>query len=241
MREAIRLLSHPPFRAADAPSTVSPLLRSPDISDPFSSPSDIYTYTTNGTDTFPAPSAYATRQYSWIHIFPEGRVHQHPRKMMRYFHWGVARLILEPDVCPDIIPIWIEGNNEIYHENRTWPRWVPRAGKKCAVWIGDNVGGEKENVFHEMRRKWRKLVEANKRKGAGDLALGVLNDELKYGEEAVALRKECTMQVRREVLAIRRMRGLPDEDPKQGLWETWREEGGEREGRMDDGSIVKDV
>ena len=137
--------------------------------------------------------------------------------------------------------MWIEGNNEIYHENRTSPRWVPRAGKKCAVWIGENVGGEKENVFHGMRRKWRELVEANKKKGGGDLDVGVLDDELKYGEEAVALRKECTMQVRREVLAVRRMRGLPDEDPKQGLWETWREEGGKREGKMDDGSIVKDA
>ena len=160
---------------------------------------------------------------------------------MRYFHWGIARLILEPDVCPDIVPIWIEGNNEIMHENRAWPRWVPRAGKNCGVWIGRNIGGERESVFDEMRRKWRKIVEDNKRKGAGDLDMGVLDDELKYGEEAVALRKECTMQVRKEVLAVRRMRGLPDEDPKEGLWETWREEGGKREGRMDDGSMVKDV
>ena len=160
---------------------------------------------------------------------------------MRYFHWGVARLILEPDVCPDIVPMWIEGNNEIMHEHRKAPRWLPRVGKECAVWIGENIGGEREGVFRELRRKWRELVEDSRRKGAGVLDLGVLNDDLKFGEEAVALRKECTMQVRREVLAVRRLRGLPDEDPKEGLVEKYREEGGNREGKMADGSLVKDT
>ena len=81
----------------------------------------------------------------------------------------------------------------------------------------------------------------NKQKGAGDLEIGVLNDELKFGEEAVALREECTRQVRKAVLQVRSLRGLPDEDPKEGLVETWWEEGGKREGRMDDGSLVKDT
>jgi len=160
---------------------------------------------------------------------------------MRYFRWGVARLILEPDVCPDIVPMWIEGNDEIMHENRVAPRWVPRIGKACAVWFGHNVGGEKEGVFHELRSRWRILVEDNKRKGGGDLEVGVLNDELKYGIEAAALREECTMQVRREVLAVRRSSGLPDEDPKAGLVDTYKEEGSKREGKMEDGSLVKDV
>ena len=160
---------------------------------------------------------------------------------MRYFKWGVARLILEPDVCPDIIPMWIEGHNEIMHEARSAPRWLPRVGKQCGVWFGENVGGEKNGAFQELRRKWRELVEENKRKGGEDLEVGVLNDELKFGPGAVALREECTRQMRREVLNVRRLRGLPDEDPKEGLVETWREEGGKREGRMDDGSLVKDT
>ena len=160
---------------------------------------------------------------------------------MRYFRWGIARLILEPEECPDIIPMWIEGNNEIMPEDRVAPRWVPRIGKKCGVWFGENVGGEREGVFRELRQKWRALVEDNKRKGGGGLEVGVLNDELKYGKEAVALREECTRHVRGEVLRVRRMSGLADEDPKEGLVETWREEGGKREGRMDDRSLVKDM
>jgi len=160
---------------------------------------------------------------------------------MRYFKWGVARLVLEPDVCPDIVPMWIEGHNEIMLENREFPRWLPRAGKRCGVWFGENVGGERDGVFHELRCKWRELVEDSKRKGGGGLEMGVLNEELKYGPEAVALREECTRQVRREILRLRRLSGLPDEDPKEGLVETWREEGGKREGKMDDESLIKDT
>lgn len=242
--EAVRLLSRPPFSPTSSALPVDRSLKSPDISDPFSSPNDIFTYTTDGIDTFPAPSAYAMRQYAWVHVFPEGRVHQHPHKAMRYFKWGVARLILEPDVCPDVVPMWIEGNNEIMHEDRGAPRWLPRVGKRCGVWFGENVGGESEgNVFHALRERWRKLVEDDRRerKASQELEVGVLSEELKYGAEAVKLRAECTMQVRGAVLRVRRERGLPDEDPKEGLVETWRAEGGKEEGQMDDGSLVKDT
>ena len=163
---------------------------------------------------------------------------------MRYFKWGIARLILEPDVCPDVVPMWIEGNDEIMHENRAAPRWLPRAGKRCGVWFGENVGGESEgNVFHELRERWRRLVEddGRKREAGQELEIGVLSEELKYSPEAVKLREECTMQVRGAVLKVRKERGLPDEDPKEGLVETWRAEGGKREGVMDDGSLVKDT
>ena len=150
-------------------------------------------------------------------------------------------MILEPDVCPDIIPMWIEGNDQIMHESRRWPRFIPRVGKRCGVWFGENVGGEGDTIFHELRRKWKRLAEDSQRHSKEITEVGVLNDELKYGEEAVALREECTRQVRRAVLKVRRMRGLDDEDPKEGFVETWREEGSKVEGRMDDGSLVRDT
>ncbi|KAL9599264.1 MAG: hypothetical protein Q9219_003966 [cf. Caloplaca sp. 3 TL-2023] len=217
-------------------------ISSPDISDPFSSPNHTYTYSTNGRDSFPAPSAYSNRQYSWIHVFPEGKVHQHPLKTMRYFKWGVARLILEPDVCPDIIPMWIEGNDQIMHESRRWPRFLPRVNKHCGIWFGENVGGDGHHtVFDELRRKWRELADREREIEGRGFALGVLSDGLKYGKEAVELREECTRQIRKAVLAVRRKRGLPDEDPKEGLVDTWREEGGRREGKMKDESWVADA
>ena len=77
--------------------------------------------------------------------------------------------------------------------------------------------------------------------GKGD-ELGVLeSEELKYGGEAVELRMDCAMEVRKLVLAVRRDRGLPDEDPKSGRVDTWREEGSKKEGQMEDGSWVKDA
>ena len=215
---------------------------SPDISDPFSSPH--LNYSTNGVDTFPAPSSYPSRRYSWLHIFPEGRVHQHPQKTMRYFKWGIARLILEPDECPDIVPMWIEGNEQIMHEDRVWPRFVPRLGKHLGIWFGDNVGGDKESGFTELRREWRKLEEQVRARSSGSETheeIGLLSEELKYGKAAMELRMECAKRVRQEVLRVRRLRGLPDEDPKEGLVETWSNEGGKLEGKMKDGSWDKDM
>ncbi|KAL8928752.1 MAG: hypothetical protein Q9208_001530 [Pyrenodesmia sp. 3 TL-2023] len=245
MVEAVRLMSRQPFTTPySSPTSAPPMdpsMSSPDITDPFSSSNHTYTYSTNGIDTFPAPSSYEDRRYSWIHIFPEGRVHQHPQKMMRYFKWGIARLILEPDVCPDIVPMWIEGNEQIMHESRQWPRFLPRVNKHCGIWFGDNVGGEGNTIFNELRRKWRELVEEDKEKEGRGFAMGVLSDGLKYGKEAVELREECTRQIRGAVLAVRRKRGLPDEDPKAGLVETWRAEGGKKKGKMEDGSWVGDV
>ena len=103
------------------------------------------------------------------------------------------------------------------------------------------MGGEGDTIFHELRRKWQELARKSEKYDKDPQELGILNDELKYGEEAVALREECAKQVRRAVLQVRRMRGLQDEDPKEGLVETWREEGGMVEGRMADGSLVKDA
>ena len=163
---------------------------------------------------------------------------------MRYFKWGVARLILEPDECPDIVPMWIEGPEQVMHESRQFPRFIPRVGKKLDIWFGDNVGGYEESAFTDLRRKWRKLVEKDViRRGAasGNDELGVLSEDLKNSEEAVALRIECTKRIRNEILKVRRMRGLPDEDPKEGLVETWMEEGGKQEGKLEDGSFVKDM
>ena len=114
------------------------------------------------------------------------------------------------------------------------------------IWFGDNVGGD-QGVFTELRSKWQELVkeELGRRKardGEADAEqMGVLSEELKYGKEAVELRIECTRKIRGEVLKLRRKRGLPDEDPKEGLVETWRREGEKREGEMRDGSWVKDM
>jgi monolysocardiolipin acyltransferase len=160
---------------------------------------------------------------------------------MRYFKWGVARLILEPTECPDVVPIFIEGTDQVMHESRRFPRFIPRAGKNITVTFGKEV--DTEAVFGDLRKRWRELTDETMRASGWDKwnesLLGVLPSALTDGEEAIELRKECARRVREEVLKVRRSRGLPDLDPKSGLMETWAREGGKREGRMDDGTWVK--
>ncbi|PLN80971.1 tafazzin [Aspergillus taichungensis] len=239
--QAIRLLSKGPFPA-------EPHLARPERQhwsmqnvcvDPFSELSTAYT--TDGVDSHLAPTAYSCNSYSWVHIFPEGKIHQAPNKTMRYFKWGVARLILETSECPDVVPIWLEGIDQVMHESREFPRFLPRPGKDVSITFGKMV--DTESVFGEARRKWQ-AIKAKAEKASPesrDLPVGVLSDELLNGREAVELRKEVTKKVRDLVLEVRRSRGLPDEDPKEGLVETWIREGPKREGKMRDDSWVRDI
>ncbi|KAK3656537.1 Lyso-phosphatidylcholine acyltransferase [Elasticomyces elasticus] len=222
--ECIRLLSSPHDNPPTAPTIPPP------ISDPFSS--NHLTYSTTGSDAIFSPSSYPINKFSWIHIFPEGMTHQHPDHLMRYFKWGVARLILESEPCPDVMPIWIDGPQEVMSYERTWPRFVPRAGKRVEVRFGDLV--DREKTWTEFRERWRELEDRARRKGAAgpgrgevENSLGVVEDEeLRFGQEARQLRIEVTMAVRNEVLKVRRAAGWGDEDPKRGLAETYRLEGG---------------
>lgn len=239
--QAIRLLSKGPF-AAD-PHLARPERQSWSLQnvcvDPFS---DLpMAFTTDGHDSHLSPSSFACNSYSWFHIFPEGMIHQAPNKTMRYFKWGVARLILEASECPDVVPIWLEGFDQVMHESREFPRFLPRVGKEVSITFGKKV--DTEAVFGESRRKWQQIRAKAERTSPDtrDLPLGVLNDELLYGTEAVELRKEVTMKVRNLVLEVRRSRGHSDEDPKAGLAETWIREGPNREGKMLDDSWVRDL
>jgi monolysocardiolipin acyltransferase len=262
MTQVIRLLSDP-HATSSAPSqgnltdltTLPPTptsLSSLPPSDPFSSSQ--LTYTTNGLDSFPAPSFYPSRRHSWIHVFPEGKIHQHPDKIMRYFKWGVARMILESEPCPDVLAMWIDGPQIVMANERTFPRPLPRPGNDVSITFGERM--DVEAVFGPFRERWRELVRRAevKRSRLGDAMkpaeypgnrqLGEVHDqELRYGAEAEQLRKEVTLAVRNEVLKVRRSTGLPDEDPKCSRVETWREEGSvdKGEGNMKDGSVVEDM
>jgi monolysocardiolipin acyltransferase len=142
---------------------------------------------------------------------------------MRYFKWGVARLILEAEQCPRIVPIWIEGLDNVMHESRSKPRFIPRIRKDVKVVFGEEVDAER--VFEDLRTRWRNIVKKEEEAEGGGLHVGVLTDGLKQTEEVTELRIECTRRVREEVLKVRRRIGWPDEDPKNGEAETWKEGG----------------
>lgn len=156
---------------------------------------------------------------------------------MRYFKWGVSRLVLESEPTPDIVPIFIEGFDDIMNEERTFPRFIPRPFKNVRVTFGDKLNADE--VFGDLRARWRQLRAEEERK-SGTLEVGVLNEALKYSEEAVRIRVECTDRIRKAVLDVRRQRGYSDEDPKNNLASTWLREGPDREGRQADGSVTKE-
>ncbi|KAI1374679.1 acyltransferase [Hypoxylon crocopeplum] len=211
--QAIRLLSSQPF--------ISPKMELPeepqDVPDPFTSGG--LTFTTTGTDRYVAPSAYSKNRHSWVHVFPEACVHQHPKMLLRYFKWGVSRMILESEPVPDVLPIFIDGTQRIMPEDRGWPRFLPRFAVRFRVAFGDLL--DAEEAFGDLRARWRDLV----RKERKTLAMGELTDNLKFGEEAVGLRIEVARRVRDEILKVRRSMGYPDDDgPGFELAETWARE-----------------
>lgn len=220
-----------------------------DCVDPFSDVTPYPAYPSCPSDEryYLSPSRYACNSHSWIHIFPEGMVHQSSDKTMRYFKWGVARLILEPAECPDVVPMFIEGTDQIMHESRTFPRFIPRIGKKVDITFGREV--DTDAVFGDLRKRWKEIRDVDyaksiRKPGAAaypNEAVGVLTDTLLHGEEAVELRKECTRRLRLEVLKVRRSRGYPDEDPKAGWVETYVKEGPKREGRVEDDTWITDA
>ncbi|KAJ8113778.1 hypothetical protein OPT61_g4175 [Boeremia exigua] len=233
--QAIRLLSRGPFLNADPPEKPTVSLKSPDLIDPFSS--GHLTFSTDGIDTFPAPSQYISRRHAWVHIFPEGMIHQSEQRIMRYFKWGVSRLVLESDPMPDVVPIFIEGFDKIMNEERTFPRFIPRPFQNVRVTFGEKLN--MEEVFGDLRARWKQL-RAEEERRSGTLEVGILNEALKHSDEAVKIRIECTDRIRKAVLDVRRQRGYSDEDPKNNLASTWLREGTTREGHQNDGSITKE-
>ena len=83
-------------------------------------------------------------------------------------------------------------------------------------------------------------MRAREEQNSGPLAVGVVPESLRYSDEAVKIRMECTDRVRKAGLDVRRQRGYSDEDPKNNLASTWLREGPHREGRQDDGSITRE-
>lgn len=207
MTQAIQLLSGPSFtQQPPGPPALS--------------------YTTNGADSFPAPAAYASNRGAWVHVFPEACCHQGADSSLRYFKWGISRLILESQPAPEFIPMFVDGTQLIMPEDRTWPRWAPRVGNRVRVVIGQptDVG----RLFGRHRAEWKRLVDR------GDPKL------LVDGQEAVQLRIEVAKAVRDEVEKLRESLGLPiEEDESAALAETWSKEPNKRRFKSPvDGSLV---
>lgn len=145
---------------------------------------------------------------------------------MRYFKWGVSRLILESDPAPEFIPMFVHGTQLIMPEQRGWPRWAPRIGNKVRIVVGEPT--DVDQVFGHQRAAWKRLVQN------GDPEL------LKNSPEAVELRIAVAKRVRDEVEKLRESIGFPaEQDDSAALAETWAAEPREKKFKSPvDGSLI---
>lgn len=151
---------------------------------------------------------------------------------MRYFKWGISRLILESEPTPDVVPMFIDGNQELMPEDRKVLRFLPRVGKRVRVAFGQKL--DAEDRFGDLRQRWKGLVARSRaarqsalaKTGGGHLdketeVMGELTNDLKYGEEAQEIRVEVARRIRDEVLKLRRELQYPEPDATFALAETW--------------------
>lgn len=151
---------------------------------------------------------------SWVHVYPEGFVLQlHPpySNSMRYFKWGITRMILETTVPPVILPIFSTGFEKIASEDETKTSWrdlFKSFGSEINVTMGDPLD---DKLIDEFRAEWNALCEKYTDKDKPN----DLSDELKYGKEAQELRSRLAAVLREHVANIRHeKRSLPEEDPR---------------------------
>lgn len=135
---------------------------------------------------------------------------------MRYFKWGIARIILETSTLaghqPIIVPMFIQGFDQVMHESRTFPRFLPRLGKRVTCTYGAPMD---ESLIQPFVEKWRRLVKAAQEAGDYDPAAGRQIPELLLDSEAAQeIRRELTKVVRDAVLDLRLKAGYPAEHPE---------------------------
>ncbi|RVD85736.1 uncharacterized protein DFL_004046 [Arthrobotrys flagrans] len=206
MEKTLLMLTHPTLRDSLASSNrASPSQTSGDGS---TSPESITSKPLALSDTVAEPPI-------WLHIFPEGQIYQHPTFQMRYFKWGIARYILELPQPPIILPMFFTGMQNVMHEKRSFPRFLPRPGNDISITFGSAIPLDR---WDKVRQRWRQIRETCR-------AVGGEEGErlLREGPEAVKLRVEVASMVRDEVEKLRIECGYPPAQPESALAETFKD------------------
>ncbi|KAG8218352.1 acyltransferase-domain-containing protein, partial [Butyriboletus roseoflavus] len=90
-------------------------------------------------------------QGHWLHMFGEGKVHQpilYPLNdgiaHLPRFKWGLGRIIMETNVPPLVIPMWLTGFDKLVPEHRPFPhKYLPKMGIQLGVIYGDPIPPDK--------------------------------------------------------------------------------------------------
>lgn len=180
--------------------------------------------TPESTNVLMSKSPFIRTKTSWFHVFPEGfvlQLEEPHNNSMRYFKWGVSRLILESTRAPVVVPMFAFGFEKIAPENSAdegLKRWLPlNLGAEIHVTIGDYLPDEKIEHF---RQKWRDLCD----KYVDPKNPTDLSPELKDGKRAQKLRSDLAGELRQAVLSIRESLGVfQPEDPRFKSPKFWTE------------------
>lgn len=162
-------------------------------------------------ESFPFPEMPSSSQ--WVHIFPESLVHQvYPphETTMKYFHWGVSRIILESEELPYIVPMFHCGLQDVFPEDRKFLKYIPRSvvfpkfGRKrqfLKFAFGQHLD---VSLFAKERELWKKLSVSD------------------YdGPEARNLRSSVAATLRKSVEEVRLSLGLSEEDERLKNPQFW--------------------
>lgn len=180
--------------------------------------------TPESTNVLMSKSPFIRTKTSWFHVFPEGfvlQLREPNNNSMRYFKWGVSRLILESTRAPVVLPIFSFGFEKIAPEDSAEEginRWLPQnMGAEIHMNFGDPVLDERIEYYREQ---WRELcAKYTDPKNPTDLS-----PELQSGEKAQKLRSELASELRQNVLDIREsMAYFKPEDPKFRDPRFWKE------------------
>lgn len=160
---------------------------------------------------------------SWFHVFPEGFVLQleppHANSM-RYFRWGVSRLVLEATKAPIVLPIFTTGFEKVAPElaaELPIQRYLPRNFRhEINIIFGEPID---DSIIEGFRDEWRALVD----KYYDPNNPLDLSNQLKTSPEAQDLRSRVAATIREAVADIRHKEaGLPPEDERLKLVEFWK-------------------
>ncbi|SCU83961.1 LAFA_0D07074g1_1 [Lachancea sp. 'fantastica'] len=161
---------------------------------------------------------------SWVHVYPEGFVLQLESpyaNSMRYFKWGITRMILESTKAPIVVPIFSTGFEKIAPESAAGTkieRYLPRNfGAEIKVMVGSPINDE---IIEAYRDEWKKLVDKYyDPKNPTDLT-----EELKVGNEAQSLRSRLASELRAHVAEVRHEgHNLPTEDERFRSPQWWKQ------------------
>lgn len=87
----------------------------------------------------------------WVHLFPEGYVNVSTSSRLRRFKWGIARMLMEAETLPTVVPIWITGFDKLMPEPRDKPKWLPRFGHDVTIDFGEPITDHVEPVIRAIQ------------------------------------------------------------------------------------------